>query len=72
MHVSPFCQCLTFRDGAADALDHRLAGVGGLERLLELALHAEAGHGQRLFEALSERRGCAGMGAVELWCPNVE
>jgi hypothetical protein len=43
--------------GAANALDHALTGVSGLERLLELAIDAEPGwgHGQRLLETFAQR-----------------
>jgi len=38
---------------APDALDHGLAGVGGLLRRLELACDAEAGEGERLLETFA-------------------
>ena len=52
--------------GAADDLDHRLARVGALERALQVAGDAEAGERERLFHALSEGAGGAGIGMVEL------
>jgi hypothetical protein len=51
--------------GAADGLDHRLARVRRCERALEPAANTEAGDGERLLDALSERRGGAGVGARE-------
>ncbi len=53
--------------GAADDLDHRLAGVGRLERALERCrVIAEPGEGERLFDSFAQRAGGAGMRALEL------
>jgi hypothetical protein len=52
--------------GAADDLDHRLAGVGRLERALEVAGDAEPGEGERLLHPFAQRAGGAGVGSVEL------
>src|SRR3990172_1681041 len=52
--------------GAADDLDHRLAGIRRLERAFQVAADAEPGERQRLFHPLAQRASGAGVAAVEL------
>ena len=52
--------------GAADGVDHRLDRVRRGQRLLQPAADPEAGEGQRLLEALAQRAGRAGVGALQL------
>jgi hypothetical protein len=46
--------------GAADALDHRLARIRGLQRALQRSGDPRAGEGERFLQALAQRRGGAG------------
>src|SRR5215210_2316574 len=50
---------------ALDGVDHRLARVRRGQRLLQRAAHSQAGDGERLLQALAERRRGAWMAAVE-------
>jgi len=64
--MSPFLPALDVAAGAPDDLDHRLNRVRALQRALQPAVDAQARERERLLEALPERRGGAGMAAVEL------
>jgi hypothetical protein len=52
--------------GAADDLDHRLARVRRLQRLLQRSLHAEPSDGECLRHSFPKRGGGAWVGALEL------
>src|SRR3954468_9129064 len=64
--ISPCLPALDVAAAAADALDHRLAGVGRLEGALERALDPQPGERERLAHALAQRARGAGVGALEL------